>query len=155
MSQIETEPNYNRDDIFIDIEHPFMQNQKSKLFVTFFDEENLNEVIKEITSRYTVLFNKIFILEVEGKNQLIATYNIDTINLSEKVLPNTILLHRKKETNSLYSINSLNALIKELNEGKSDSRFEIPWEDYQNSILLVSDGKLNKYSTKIHSIINV
>jgi len=155
MSQTETEPNYNRDDIFIDIEHPFMQNQKSKLFVTFFNEDNLQETINEITNRYTVLFNKIFILEVEGKDQLIATYNIDTFNISEKVLPNTILLHRKKESNTLYSINSLNALIKELNGNKLDTRFEIPWEEYQNSILLVSDGKLNKYSTKIHSIINV
>lgn len=154
MSQVEQD--YNKDDIFIDIEYPFMsQSQSSKLFTTFFKEEDLEDTIKEITRRYSILFNKIFILKVEGKNQLIATYNVESFNISDKVLPNTILLHRKKETNSLYSINSLNALIKELNGNKLDTRFEIPWNDYKNSILLVSDGILNKYPTKIHKIIEL
>lgn len=145
-----------KDDIFIN-EFNFNVNKSdmSKLFVTFFNEEDLDKTIKNITENYNILHNKIFVLEVSNKNQLIATYNIDTFNISEKVLPNTILLHRKKESNTLYSINSLNALIKELNGNKLDTRFEIPWEEYQNSILLVSDGVLNKYSTKIHSIINV
>jgi len=148
------EINY-KDDIFIHGNHSFMQNTKSKLFTTFTLEENLEQTIKEITSRYSILFNKIFVLKVEGKEELIATYNVDQFNMSDQVLPNTILLHRKKETNSLYSINSLNALIRELNEGKSDSRFEIPWENYRNSILLVSDGILHKHSTKIFKIIEV
>lgn len=151
----QTDQVYHRDDIFIHGNHTFMNNTKSKLFTTFTLEEDLDKTIQEITKRYSILFNKIFVLKVEGKEELIATYNVDQFNMSDQVLPNTILLHRKKETNSLYSINSLNALIRELNGGKSDSRFEIPWEDYQNSILLVSDGVLNKYPTKIFKVINL
>ena len=75
--------------------------------------------------------------------------------MSDKVLPNTILLHRKKEFNVLYSINSLNTLIKEINGGKVDNQYMINWEDYKNSILLVNDGLLKKMPTKIHKIITL
>jgi hypothetical protein len=131
-------------------------HQMGKLFTTFVKEENLEETIKEITRRYSILYNKIFVLEIDGKDELICTYNIDSFNISENdVMPNTILLHRKKQSNTLYSINSLNALVKELNLGKIDSSYPINWDDYKNTILLVSDGKLNKYPTKIFSIINL
>lgn len=144
------------DDIFIDGNHQFMStNIKSKLFTTFTLPENLDQTIQDITNQYSVLFNKIFVLEVEGKEELICTYNIDQFNINEKVIPNTILLHRKKEHNVLYSINSLNTLIQELNGGKIDTQYEINWEDYKNSILLVQDGVLKKMSTKIHKIITL
>ena len=56
----QTEQNYNRDDIFISDNIQFMsQNIKSKLFTTFFKEEDLEETIQEITKRYSILFNKI------------------------------------------------------------------------------------------------
>jgi hypothetical protein len=131
------------------------QNIKSKLFTTFTLLENLDSTIQEITKHYSILFNKIFVLEVEGKEEYILTYNVDQFNINSKVIPNTILLHRKKEFNVLYSINSLNTLISELNGGKIDIQYEINWEDYKNSILLVQDGVLKKMSTKIHKIITL
>jgi len=142
-------------DIFITDNYIFNTHNMSKLFVTFFNENELEETIKEITRRYTILHGKIFILHVEGKESLIATYNVDTFNISDKIMPNTILLHRKKESNTLYSINSLNALVKELNLGKTDTHFPIDWQSYKNTILLVSDGVLNKHTTKIFQIINL
>jgi hypothetical protein len=147
--------NLHQNDIFICDNYDITSHTMSKLFTTFFNEEELEQTIAEITRRYTILHNKIFILKIEGKDELIATYNVDSFNISDKVLPNTILLHRKKESNTLYSINSLNALIRELNFGKMDSMYPIEWSDYKNSILLVSDGLLNKYPTKIYSIINL
>lgn len=145
------------DDIFIDgNHHQFMsQNNKSKLFTTFTLPKDLDKTVQEITKRYSILFNKIFVLEVEGKDELICTYNIDHFNISDKVIPNTILLHRKKEFNVLYSINSLNTLIQELNDGKIDTQYPINWGDYQNSILLVNDGLLKKMKTKIYKIISL
>lgn len=131
-------------------------HQMGKLYSTFSTEEKLEETVKEITRRYSILYNKIFVLKIEGKEELLITYNIDHFNVMESdVMPNTILLHRKKQSNTLYSINSLNALVKELNMGKVDSQYPINWDDYKNTILLVSDGKLNKFPTKIFSIINL
>lgn len=145
-----------KNDVFIDELHFNHKHEMGKLFVTFFNEEDLDSTIQEITKRYNILHNKIFILHVEGKESLIATYNVDQVNIdSHSVLPNTILLHRKKEHNVLYSINSLNTLIQELNGGKIDTQYEINWSDYKNSILLVQDGVLKKMSTKIHKIITL
>jgi hypothetical protein len=73
----------------------------------------------------------------------------------QSVLPNTILLHRKKESNTLYTINALNALIKSLNGGVLDTNYRITWLDYKNSILLVQSNDLNIIKTKIHKIINL
>ena len=63
-------------------------------------------------------------------------------------------IHRKKETNTLYTINALNEVIRELNGGVLDKRFPIPWNDYYNCLLLTNDYGLNKIPTKIHSIID-
>jgi hypothetical protein len=38
---------------------------------------------------------------------------------------NTILVHRKKETNTLYTINALNELIKKLNGGVVDIAYKV------------------------------
>jgi hypothetical protein len=73
----------------------------------------------------------------------------------QSVLPNTILLHRKKESNTLYTINALNALIKSLNNGVLDTNYRITWLDYKNSILLIQNNDLNIIQTKIHKIINL
>ena len=83
------------------------------------------------------------------------TYNIDMGNSSAAPLPNTILLHRKKESKTLYTINALNALIRQLNNGMLDNQFKVNWNDYQNSILLTQGPDLRILNTKIYKIINI
>ena len=143
-----------KDDIFIGTDYT-ITSMSPKLFTTFTLLENLEDTIQDITDKYSILFGKIFVLEIEGKEEVICTYNVDSFNISNSVLPNTILLHRKKETNTLYSINSLNALVQSLNGGRIDNRFPIEWSDYQNSILLVSDGELKIFPTTIHKVIHL
>ena len=90
----------------------------NKLFATFSKKEDIEQTLETITGRYNILYNKVFILESKDSDEFICTYNIDPGNLSTTtVLPNTILLHRKKESNTLYTINALNALVKTLNNG--------------------------------------
>ena len=62
---------------------------------------------------------------------------------------------RKKDTNTLYTINALNDLIRELNDGKLDKTFPIEWENYKNCLLLTGDEGLNKIPTRIYTIVNV
>ena len=85
----------------------------------------------------------------------VCTYNIDHNNMSNGLLGNTILLHRKKESNTLYTINALNDLIKSLNGGVLDTSFTVNWKDYQNCILLTHSGDLKKLDTKIYKIITL
>ncbi len=129
----------------------------NKLFATFSKKEDIDKTIEVITGRYSILFNKIFILESKDSDEFICTYNIDPGNLSTTtVLPNTILLHRKKESNTLYTINALNTLIKTLNNGYADANYRIDWNDYRNTILLTQGpDQLRKLETTIHKIINI
>jgi len=128
----------------------------NKLFCTFVAPDKLDETLKTLTYRYAILYNKIFVLESPDIDEFILTYNIDVINTSSKnALPSTILLHRKKESNTLYTINALNALIKELNGGVLDTNYKVNWLDHQNVILLTQEGGLRKIHTKIHNIIKV
>jgi hypothetical protein len=128
----------------------------NKLFCTFTAPEELDETLDTLMTKYTILYSKIFVLESLSTEEYVCTYNIDTFNMSQQsVLPNTILLHRKKESNTLYTINALNALIKSLNNGVLDTNYRITWLDYKNSILLIQSNDLNIIQTKIHKIVNL
>ena len=133
-----------------------IQELANKLFATFSKKEDIEETINTITGRYTILYNKIFILESTDSDELICIYNIDPGNLSmTTVLPNTILVHRKKESNSLYTINALNTLIKSLNNGYADPNYRVNWNDYKNTILLTNGSDLRKLETSIYKIVNL
>ena len=128
----------------------------NKLFCTFTAPEELDNTLNTLTTKYTILYSKIFVLESLSTEEYVCTYNIDTFNMEQQsVLPNTILLHRKKESNTLYTINALNALIKSLNNGILDTNYRIMWLDYKNSILLIQNNDLNVIQTKIYKIINL
>ena len=138
-----------------DIEHPFIsEDMSNKLFCTFTTESTLSEVLTTIQSRYKVLYNKIFVLHASTQDEYMCTYNVDFGNVGE-FLENTILVHRKKETNTLYTINALNTLIKSLNDGRLDTTYRVNWQDYRNSILLTKGPELRQVSTKLHKIIEV
>ena len=126
----------------------------NKLFCTFTSKEDLESTIDNIKDQYTILFNKIFVLYIESTNEYVCTYNVDSFNMSNTILPQTILLHRKKESNTLYTINALNDLIKELNGGVADSQYRVNWQEYRNCILLTTSGELRRLDTKIHEILS-
>jgi hypothetical protein len=128
---------------------------KNKLFCTFSPKDKLEEVLDTIKSEYVIMYGKIFVLESEDSDEFLCTYNIEVQSTNTRVLPNTILLHRKKETNTLYTINSLNLLIKSLNEGILDTSFRVEWQNYRNTVLLTQGDDLRKLSTKIHKIVNL
>lgn len=126
----------------------------NKLFCTFTTHDDLESTLSTINRRYSILYNKIFVLESPQSKELMCTYNIDMGNVSEDPLPSTILLHRKKESNTLYTINALNALIRTLNNGILDTRFIVNWADYKNCILLNTGPELRRLDTAIYKIID-
>lgn len=127
----------------------------NKLFCTFSSKEDLDVTLTTIQGQYKILFNKIFILYITSTEEYVFTYNVDSVNMTNALLSNTILLHRKKESNTLYTINALNDLIKSLNGGILDNKFPIDWKEYQNCILLTHAGDLKKLETKIYKIITL
>ena len=126
----------------------------NKLFCTFTDLEGLDALIEDIQSKYTIIYNKMFVLEIVGKDEYVVTYNVDQGNV-HTIPDNTILVHRKKESNTLYTINALNELIKKLNGGVVDTKYKIDWQHYRNCVLLTQHNDLNQLNTKIYKIIEV
>jgi hypothetical protein len=127
----------------------------NKLFCSFATKENLDDRLQEINKEYKIMYGKIFVLTSPESDEYMCTYNIELEGGTAKILPNTILLHRKKDSNTLYTINALNLLIKSLNGGVLDTKFIINWQDYKNSILLTQDESIRKLNTAIYKIINV
>jgi hypothetical protein len=126
----------------------------NKLFCTFTNLDNIDDTVENIKNSYTIMYDKIFVLYIKSIDEYTITYNIDQSNMSS-IPYNTILVHRKKESNTLYTINALNELIKTLNSGVVDSRFPINWQHYRNSILLTNQGDLKQLNTKIYKIIEL
>lgn len=130
------------------------EDMSNKLFCTFATEETLEPVLQQIQERYKIIYNKIFVLYSKSLNEYICTYNVDFGNVGT-FIENTILVHRKKESNTLYTINALNTLIKELNEGELDTSFRINWSDFRNCVLLTKGPDLKRINTKLFKIIEL
>ena len=127
---------------------------KTKLLCTFTDMHSYDAELESIKKYYDIVFDKIFSLQdIDDLNSLMLTYNInqDTFN-SSNFYKNTISVHRKKDSNTLYTINSLNALIKKLNNGILNNNFVIDWNLYKNKILLVDGDSYREVSTRLYNI---
>ena len=139
---------YDFDELYLN------EDMSNKLFCTFSTQEGLEDVLSSIQEKYRIIYNKIFVLYSKSQDEYICTYNVDFGNVST-FLENTILVHRKKETNTLYTINALNTLIKEINGGVLDTSYRVNWSDYRNCILLTKGPELKRVNTKLYKIIEL
>ena len=129
---------------------------KTQLLCTFTKRNIFNQTIDIIIRCNEIVFDKIYVFQNENEyNQLICTYNVEYDEDFVEGVPDTISLHRKKNTNTLYTINALNDLIRELNGGKLDKTFHIEWENYKNCLLLTNEDGLNKIPPRIYTIVNI
>ena len=128
----------------------------NRLYCTFTTPDSYEEITNVIQTSYVILFNKLFVLESLDGEKVMLTYNVDMNNSTRNTMvDNTILVHRKKQTNTLYTINALNEVIKSLNNGVLDKSFAVNWNDYRNCILLIQTEGFNRIDTKIKEIINL
>ena len=130
---------------------------KKQLLESFTTKEDLDKTVKKIKNAYKIAFGKIYVLQNENNvNELICTYNVDLSKGADyNDVKGTISLHRKKHSNTLYTINALNEVIAELNNGLVDSKFIVPWENFKNTLMVTNSDGLNKISTRIYKIIKI
>ena len=130
---------------------------KTQLLCTFTTQHNLEQSIRDITKHFKIVFDKIYVLQNEDKpKELICTYNVDqNDDVDFNLVNNTISLHRKKITNTLYTINALNELIKTINNGVLDTTYQVPWDVYKNMILISNKDGLSRIPTRILKIIDL
>lgn len=124
-----------------------------KLLCTFSYKKNLNSVIDDIVYQFNGL-QKIFVfVNKENNKECYLTFNID-LNLNDK-FNRYIIIHRKKETNTLYSVNALNLIIQNLNNGILDKSYILNWELYRNQLLLSKGGEVNRIQLELEEVIKL
>lgn len=124
----------------------YIYNKMNKLFGTFANIENYKSITQQLLNNFSIINNIIFVVGYE-LNNVICTYNLDHNNL--KYLPiNTVSIHRKKESNTLYTINALNTL-----NGTNNKEIEVKWELYKNKFLLIQKEELKIYDIKLIEVI--
>lgn len=149
MKETELFNMYNHDNSYESID---FQNMNNRLLCTFSSHEDLDALLNNLTRKYDIMYKKIFVLEIKGSNEYACTYNIEQGN-SNTIPNNTILVHRKKQHNVLYSLNALNEIIRSCNQGVIDTNFPVSWGNYKNSIMLTQDSQLKQLNTKLYRIV--
>jgi len=110
---------------------------KTQLLCTFAHRNNLDIVTEYIKQNFTIPEHRIFVFaNNEIRSELYCTFNAEDNGFRGK---NTISIHRKKETNTLYTVNALNEVIMNLNNGILDKSMLLPWENFENSFLLTNE----------------
>lgn len=129
----------------------------TQLLCTFSNKKDVDDTLEEIQEHYDIIFDKIFILQnKDDSDELFFTYNIDKDSGQQRGMrmDKTISVHRKKHTNTIYTINALNSLIIMLN-GSIDETYPVPWEEYKNQILLTVNGTLKQTHTNLYDIVYI
>jgi len=127
---------------------------KSQLLCTFTSQEELQNTLQAIRTKYNIVYNYMYVLQNKSNlEELFVSYNIDTSIKYDSLLEDTILVHRKKEYNTLYTINALNQIVKEQNKGVLDKSFGINWSELKNSIIVSDVDGVKKIFTRIYKVI--
>ena len=125
---------------------------RTQLLCTFTNESEFEGVVNTVMSTFDLFSRKIFVLKLQPSNELVISYNI--IPSRTTFLPSTIMVHRKKESNTMYTINALNRLIVDEN-GELDKSYQIDWDKYRNSVILTDGDGYKVMKTSLFRIIDV
>lgn len=128
---------------------------RTQLLCTFIKKTELKAITEAISHKFIVPNDKIFVLtSVDLPSEIIVSYNIQ-MNERKVFLPNSIMVHRKRETNTIYTINALNELIRALNNGVLDRSFQIDWERFRDILLLKRPDGFHKLRLKTAEVIQL
>ena len=136
-----------------------MFESKTILLASFIDRKNLDSAVQKIKESFVIVGSKIFILKhKDDENKIVLTYNIQVDGERvqfDRHIPGTVNLHRKKETNTLYTLNALNEIVKAENGGLIDRNYQVNWTNYANCILITQRSKgLVKIETELEKILD-
>ena len=124
-----------------------------QLLCTFATAKDFRATAEEIRKFYEVYSNRVFaFLNTQNPKEMYLTYNVLNMKKDAPKFPNTILIHRKKQTNTLYTLNAMNRLIEEEN-GRADKSYIINWKLYENSLIITGDVSIRIIPLKITSVV--
>ena len=128
------------------------------LLATFVRSSQIDKAVEQISSELDIDSRRVFLLKLVSKDnskdrKYVLTYNWhgdrgrqDFDFTNEYV---TISVNRKKQTNTIYTINALNSLIKEEYGPTVDPKtIKVDWDNYRNTMLIMNGDDLKSYNDK-------
>ena len=129
---------------------------KRQLLCTFSTLLSFKIMIDEIKNFYSVYNNRFFIFtNLNTPKDVFITYNIISEGKEIPKFPNTISIHRKKQSGTLFTLNSMNQLIKDENNGIFDKEFSVNWNLYTNSLIITGYPSIRILPIKLLEIVNL
>jgi len=134
--------------------------QQGFLLASFFEaqtEDQIMEEVQAIADNLTLTNKFIFLFEdKEEPSKKILTYNAIP-EKGKRFNPRlfTMRVHRKKQTNTLYTINALNLAIAQEHDGKTGKNLKLDWENYRECILLSVNRELKIQGIKVVQIFKI
>lgn len=130
----------------------FQDNRQ--LLCTFSTAEDFRNIVQKILAFYEVYSKRVFAFSnTQNAKEVFLTYNVLNMRRDAPKFPNTILIHRKKQTNTLYTLNAMNRLIEE-EHGSFDKTYQVNWELYANSLIITGDVSVRIIPLRIHSVVD-
>jgi hypothetical protein len=127
----------------------------TQLLCLFTTKEELDKSVNFILKSYILTNPNVFILESKLRpEEAFITFNVEKGSSAIDSEWKTILVHRKKQSNTIYTINALNEVVKSKTGGMLDNSFQIDWEDFRNCILTTSNIGYKKIPTKVFKSFN-
>ena len=126
-------------------------------FLTTDDDEKVQAEVEFIVNNINITNNYIFLLEDKSdSSKKILTYNA-VVKKGQPFNPRlyTMRVHRKKQTNTLYTINALNKAVSEQHDGQTGKHLKLDWTVYENCILLTSGRELKKIPLEVTKIFKI
>ena len=125
--------------------------ENTTLLCTFTTRENLDDTLHGIFTTHALPFGKVYVLlNTHDNDELFCTYNAE-VSSNGPHPPNTIQLNRKKQTNTLYTINAINVYVKQATGIEKETR-QIDWVKFKNTILLAATDAKTKKQTGVRVI---
>jgi len=137
-----------------------MNKRRGLLLASFLstdDESDIQEEVEFIANNIELTNDYIFLLQnVESPLKKVITYNAIT-EKGKSFNPRlyTMRVHRKKQTNTLYTINALNLAVAKQHEGKTGRDLKLDWEQYRNCLLLTAGKKLAVHPIEVRKIFKI
>jgi hypothetical protein len=126
-------------------------------FLTTDDSDTIATEVQEIVDNLELTNNYIFLIKnVDDPSKKILTYNaIPQKGSSFNPRLYTMRVHRKKQTNTLYTINALNAAVAAQHDGKTGKDLKLDWSQYKNCLLLTSGKELKVHPIEVMKIFKI
>jgi hypothetical protein len=128
----------------------------TQLLCLFTTKQDLDNSVNFVLESYTLTNPNVFILESKIKpEEAFITFNVGKGSSAIDSNWKTILVHRKKQSNTIYTINALNEVVKSKTGGMLDNSYMIDWDEFRNCIITTSSIGYKKIPTKVFKSFNI